>query len=99
MTAEAPKYHHDFDTRALTWDVDPARRAMSETLASTIEREIPQSVRAQVLEVGCGTGFVGLSLAANAESYVGVDLSQGMLEKFSEKGDLFIYLFFLIFDF
>ena len=44
---------------------------------------IPQN--ATVLEVGCGTGRVSLSLAQRGNSVTGIDLSQPMLDVFEDK--------------
>ncbi len=42
---------------------------------------------ADILDAGCGTGLVGVSLAANGHGrIVGFDLSTGMLERSAERG-------------
>jgi predicted TPR repeat methyltransferase len=44
--------------------------------------ELPGPVRPwDVLDLGCGTGLVGMEIAAHASSLVGVDLSERMLER------------------
>ncbi|WP_435318563.1 class I SAM-dependent methyltransferase [Haloarchaeobius sp. TZWSO28] len=40
-----------------------------------------------VLDLGCGTGAIGLSLAEYAKTVVGRDISEGMLEQAREKAD------------
>jgi len=40
-----------------------------------------------VLDLGCGTGAIGIELAADARAVVGRDISEGMLEQFREKAD------------
>jgi SAM-dependent methyltransferase len=41
----------------------------------------------EVLDLGCGTGAIGLALADDAEAVVGRDISEGMMEQARRKAD------------
>ena len=73
-----------FDERAPEWDT-PRRIARAEEAARTIEAaiEIPPSCRA--IEVGAGTGLLGLALRPRLESLVLADTSDGMLAEADRK--------------
>jgi ubiquinone/menaquinone biosynthesis C-methylase UbiE len=73
-----------FDERAPEWDT-PRRIARAEEAAQTIEAaiEIPKSCRA--IEVGAGTGLLGLALRPRLGSLVLADTSEGMLAEADRK--------------
>lgn len=75
----------DFDARAATWDHDPHRRALAQAVVAAIETAIPPHPGRRILDVGCGTGLIGLPLAGGATSLLGVDLSAGMVARFTAK--------------
>jgi predicted TPR repeat methyltransferase len=53
-----------------------------EKLVELVEQYLlPSSKKWQVLDLGCGTGLVGVSIAPFAHQLVGVDLSDGMLDR------------------
>ncbi|HLP97846.1 MAG TPA: tetratricopeptide repeat protein [Sideroxyarcus sp.] len=70
-------YAHRFDThlqQELRYDI-PAK------LAGLIGRSLPLGKQQDVLDLGCGTGLMGLAIAPHARTLVGVDLAAKMLEK------------------
>ncbi len=56
-------------------------------VAHDVERyiEIASGVRGPVLEIGCGSGRVGIALARVGIDIYGVDISAGMLARYNEK--------------
>jgi len=72
-----------FDRKAADYD-----RAKSEEYracaALVIERAAP-TPEDVVLDLGCGTGAIGLALAPDAKRVVGRDISEGMLDRAREK--------------
>ena len=73
-----------FDERAAEWDT-PWRIARAEEAARTIEAaiEIPEGCR--TIEVGAGTGLLGLALRPRIGSLVLADTSDGMLAEANRK--------------
>jgi predicted TPR repeat methyltransferase len=74
-----------FDVKPATWDAEPRRRAMATDIVAAIARRVPLRTGLRLLDVGCGTGLIGLPLAAITGSALGVDLSEGMVATFMEK--------------
>lgn len=72
---------HAFDKR--TGLTDPVARQVAETICELAESD--QSAR--ILEVGAGTGEIGVHLAARSDAYIGIDESQGMLDHFKQRMD------------
>ena len=73
-----------FDERAPDWDT-PRRIARAEEAAQTIEAaiDIPRGCRA--IEVGAGTGLLGLALRPRLGTLVLADTSDGMLAEADRK--------------
>jgi SAM-dependent methyltransferase len=73
-----------FDDRARTWDT-PERRARAEAVAEVIRASVPLSHTTRTIEIGAGTGLLGLALAPDLGELVLSDPSAGMLEVIGEK--------------
>jgi len=74
-----------FDEKASTWDDEPRRVQMAQTLFSAIEQAVPLRADATALDYGCGTGLLTLPLAARVSRVTAVDTSSGMLEVLDRK--------------
>lgn len=73
----------NFDNQAQAYD---QRVGFSgETISAIRDFLFALKPAARVLEIGAGTGFVGIELAAKASSYTGLDASEGMLSVFKER--------------
>ena len=68
-----------FDERAPEWDT-PERIERARTVACLILEAIDPAPDARVLEVGAGTGLLGLALAPHVGAVVLADASSGMLD-------------------
>jgi cyclopropane fatty-acyl-phospholipid synthase-like methyltransferase len=74
-----------FDAKAATWDEEPRRREMAQALVAAILRHVGLRPGLRLLDIGCGTGLIGLPLASVTGSLLGTDLSPGMLDRFNAK--------------
>ena len=68
-----------FDERALDWDT-PERHEQARAIATLIVETVRPRPTARVLELGAGTGLLGLELLPNVAEVVLSDASGGMLE-------------------
>jgi len=73
-----------FDERATDWDT-PRRIARAEEAARTIAAAIDIPPRCAMIEVGAGTGLLGLALLPRVGSLVLADTSEGMLDEARRK--------------
>jgi ubiquinone/menaquinone biosynthesis C-methylase UbiE len=73
-----------FDERAPDWDT-PRRIARAEEAARTIEAAIKIPAGCRAIEVGAGTGLLGLALRSHFERLVLADTSKGMLAEAGRK--------------
>ena len=73
-----------FDERARDWDT-PERRARAEVVAAAIRSAVPLRPDMRAIEVGAGTGLLGLALTNDVGELVLADPSEGMLEVAGEK--------------
>ena len=73
-----------FDERARTWDT-PERRGRAEAVAGAIRSAVDLDASARAIDVGAGTGLLGLALAGDVGEMVLADPSEGMLEVLTEK--------------
>ena len=67
-----------FDDKAAEWDT-PERRERARELADIIRAHVPLSAEMRVLDIGAGTGLLGLELLADVASVVLTDPSEGMI--------------------
>ena len=68
-----------FDARARTWDDDPRRRKLAESIFAALEQAVPLRADMAALDYGAGTGLLTLALAARVRRVLAVDASAGML--------------------
>ncbi|GAC1664253.1 MAG: class I SAM-dependent methyltransferase [Candidatus Limnocylindrales bacterium] len=73
-----------FDERARDWDT-PARAAQVGTVAAAIRVALPLDPRQRLVDVGAGTGLLGLALADDVGEVVLSDPSVGMIEVANQK--------------
>jgi ubiquinone/menaquinone biosynthesis C-methylase UbiE len=73
-----------FDERAPAWDT-PRRVTRAEEAARTIEAAIAIPPGCRAIEVGAGTGLLGLALKQHFGSLVLADTSEGMLTEAARK--------------
>lgn len=69
----------EFDDKAAEWDT-PERRDRAHQLADTIREHVPLSEDMRALDIGAGTGLLGLDLLHDIGSVVLTDPSEGMIE-------------------
>jgi ubiquinone/menaquinone biosynthesis C-methylase UbiE len=75
----------DFDKAAQTWDENPARVKLAQSIAAAILSQVPVDKSMDALDYGCGTGLVTLELQPHVKSITGADSSAGMLSILEEK--------------
>jgi ubiquinone/menaquinone biosynthesis C-methylase UbiE len=73
-----------FDERARDWDT-PERQDRAEVVARAIRASIPLDPTMRAIEIGAGTGLLGLALAGDLAELVLAEPSRGMLEVAREK--------------
>ena len=79
------KERRNFDAAAALWDEEPRRLKLSQDIAAAIKAHVPVSAQWDAMDYGCGTGLVTLQLAPHLGSILGVDSSQGMLDRLTTK--------------
>lgn len=72
-----------FDNFAETYDETIAK--LSSEIINKF-KELYGDIKGRVLELGCGTGWAGVVLKNNNNSFVGIDISENMLKIAKEKG-------------
>ncbi len=68
-----------FDEKAAEWDT-PERRERAHRLADAIREHVPLAADMRAIDIGAGTGLLGLDLLADVGSVVLADPSVGMVE-------------------
>jgi 2-polyprenyl-3-methyl-5-hydroxy-6-metoxy-1,4-benzoquinol methylase len=68
-----------FDERARDWDT-PERIARAGEVAAAVRTAIPLALTDRLVDVGAGTGLLGLALVADVGEVVLLDPSPGMIE-------------------
>jgi len=75
----------DFDQEAVTWDEKPGRIKLAADVATAIMKSVKVRSDMDVLDYGCGTGLLTLSLQPYVHSITGADSSHGMLDVLNAK--------------
>ncbi len=75
----------DFNKDAATWDENPGRIKMAESVFKSIEKNLKLSKDLDVLDFGCGTGLLSIRLLPLVHSVTGADSSSGMLDVLNSK--------------
>ena len=73
-----------FDERARDWDT-PEKRERAEAVAAVIRASVPLTPTVRAIDVGAGTGLLGLALAGDVGEMILAEPSEGMLEVVREK--------------
>ena len=74
----------NFKAKAAEWD-SPMKIAMTQKFVSELLNNIKIDKSLKVMELGCGTGLVGLQIADQVKAMVMLDNSKAMLDKLREK--------------
>jgi 2-polyprenyl-3-methyl-5-hydroxy-6-metoxy-1,4-benzoquinol methylase len=69
-----------FDEKAAEWDT-PERRERAHALANTFRQHVTLTPELRVLDIGAGTGLLGLDLLDDVAEVVLADPSEGMIEQ------------------
>jgi 2-polyprenyl-3-methyl-5-hydroxy-6-metoxy-1,4-benzoquinol methylase len=73
-----------FDERARDWDT-PERRARADAVGEAIRSNVTLAPAMRVIDIGAGTGLLGLTLAGHVGELTLAEPSDGMLEVAREK--------------
>ena len=73
-----------FDERARDWDT-PERRERAEAVAETIRAHVALDPTMRAVDIGAGTGLLGIALATDVGEMVLAEPSTGMHEVIAEK--------------
>jgi tRNA (cmo5U34)-methyltransferase len=74
-----------FNTRAKTWDENPMRQQLTQSIFDFIQKTISLHQSMTALDYGCGTGLLSFLLSEKVKSVHAVDTSSGMLEQVKSK--------------
>jgi len=74
-----------FNTMAKTWDENPMRQQLSQSIFDFIQKTVLLHQNITVLDYGCGTGLLSFLLSDTVKSVHAVDTSSGMLEQVKSK--------------
>ena len=75
----------DFNAAAATWDEEPGRVRMADSVAGSIREMVRLSPEMDVLDFGCGTGLLTLRLQPFVRTITGIDTAPGMLAVLERK--------------
>lgn len=81
-----------FQDKAKDWDKGSIRQQNTRTISEAILEQFSINKEMEIIDFGVGTGLLGFEIAKHAKKVYGVDTSESMLEKLSEKNtpELFI---------
>ena len=74
-----------FDEAAKTWDNKQTSIDSSNACVENLKKHIVVKEDANILDYGCGTGFISFALSTDKNSVLGMDYSDGMVNRFNEK--------------
>lgn len=74
-----------FDEAAKTWDNKQTSIDSSNACVQNLLEKIELKKDANILDYGCGTGFISFALSAEDNNVLGMDYSDGMVNRFNEK--------------
>ena len=74
----------NFDKKAADWDTSSLRVQLAQSAYEGIKKEINLTKEMDIIDFGAGTGLLSRQIAPHVNSLLGVDSSQGMLEKLEE---------------
>ena len=77
-----------FAEKAKMWDSNPQVRALADLFSAELDKIVPNHSGLAILELGCGTGLVGLRYAEKAASLDMVDASPAMLDVLRDKDEV-----------
>ena len=76
-----------FDEAAKTWDNKQTSIDSSNACVKNLQEHIKLSKDANILDYGCGTGFISFSLSTETNNITGMDYSMGMINQFNKKAN------------
>lgn len=76
-----------FDEAAKTWDKKQSSIDSSNACVKNLLSKINLKDEAEILDYGCGTGFISFALSSEKNNILGMDYSIGMVERFNEKAN------------
>lgn len=74
-----------FDEAAKTWDNKQSSIDSSNACVENLLKRVQIQEDADILDYGCGTGFISFSLSNDKNNILGMDYSDGMVNRFNEK--------------
>ena len=74
-----------FDEASKTWDKKQTSIDSSNACVENLKKNIKLKDDANILDYGCGTGFISFALSNETNNILGMDYSDGMVERFNEK--------------
>ncbi len=78
-----------FDEASKTWEQKQSSIDNSDACVQNLKEHIKLKDDANILDYGCGTGFLAFALKTPKNTILGMDSSSGMVNKFNEKAKEF----------
>ena len=75
----------NFKEKAKTWDKGSNRVNGAKVIADAIKSRVKLHTNMSLIDFGVGTGLLGFEIAGKVKNVLGVDVSQAMLDKVTEK--------------